>query len=208
MVQSTFKEVAGNFRLLSEARSYRAAVEQAIHLLTARFRAGNRLLVFGNGGSCADAQHICGELVGRFALEREGLPAVALSADQAVITAWSNDFSFDTVFARQVEALGSAGDVAWGISTSGNSPNVVNGFRAARRRGLRTIGLTGEGGGAAAEFCDVLMAVPLSSTPRVQEIHLVTYHIICAAVEEQLFHLSRAGAVPAQTQAAAANADR
>jgi D-sedoheptulose 7-phosphate isomerase len=128
-------------------------------------------LVFGNGGSSADAQHICGELVGRFMCERRALPAIALSANQAVITAWSNDCSFETVFSRQIEALGRPGDVAWGISTSGNSPNVIEALRVARQSGLSTIGLTGQSGGRMAQWCDVLMAVPLTETPRVQEVH-------------------------------------
>ena len=152
-----------------------------------RWRQGHKLLAFGNGGSSADAQHLCAELVGRFLIERRALPAIALTTNQALLTAWSNDHQFDDVFARQVEALGSAGDVALGISTSGNSANVVNALRRARAQGLKTVGLTGKGGGRMAEYCDVLMAVPLTETPRIQEVHLVTYHAICAALEERLF---------------------
>jgi D-sedoheptulose 7-phosphate isomerase len=126
------------------------------------------------------------ELVGRFVAERRPLPAIALTTNQAVLTAWSNDYAFEDVFARQVEALGVAGDVALGISTSGTSPNVVNALRRARDRGLRTIGLTGATGGKLAELCDVLLTVPLTSPARVQEVHLVTYHAICAAIEARL----------------------
>jgi D-sedoheptulose 7-phosphate isomerase len=150
------------------------------------FAAGHKLLVFGNGGSSADAQHLAAEFVGRFAVERRPLPAIALTTNQALLTAWSNDQSFDDVFARQVEALGAAGDVALGISTSGNSQNVISALRCARARGLRTIGLTGKGGGDMAELCDVLLAVPLTSTARVQEVHVVTYHAICGAIEARL----------------------
>ena len=139
------------------------------------------------GGSSADAQHLTAELVGRFAFDRKPLPAIALTTNQAILTAWSNDQSFTDVFARQIDALGAPGDVAWGISTSGTSANVVNGLRRARERGLRTIGMTGESGGDLAKLCDVLLAVPLDTTARIQEIHLVTYHSICAALERRLF---------------------
>jgi D-sedoheptulose 7-phosphate isomerase len=162
-------------------------VDEAIDVIEAACRTGAGLLAFGNGGSCADAEHICAELVGRFLIDRKPLRAMALTTNQAFLTAWSNDRAFDDVFARQIEGLGRPGDVAWGISTSGNSPNVVNGLRRARELGLKTIGLTGQGGGRMAEHCDVLMAVPLVDTPRVQEVHLVTYHVICAALEQRLF---------------------
>ena len=167
--------------------SYSREVERATNLLVAAFRAGHQLLVFGNGGSAADAQHLCGELVGRFLKQRRALPAIALTANQAVLTAWANDYSYAEVFSRQIEAHGNAGDVAWGISTSGNSPNVVAGLKTAHARGLKTIALTGAGGGKMAEWADVLLAVPMAETPRVQEIHLITYHCICAAVEQDLF---------------------
>ena len=156
-------------------------------MLTKTFRDGGKLLVFGNGGSAADAQHICGELVGRFNMERPGLPAIALAGNPALVTAWANDHTFETVFERQIQALGKPGDAAWAISTSGNSPNVVLGCERARRAGLKTIGLTGAGGGKLAGCCDVLLAAPVQGTPRIQEVHLVTYHAICAGVEANLF---------------------
>ena len=175
-----------NLRAISEG-PYPAAIGEAVALLSSALTSGNKLLAFGNGGSAADAQHLCAELVGRFAIERRPLAALALTTNQALLTAWSNDYRFDDVFARQVEALGRAGDVALGISTSGNSANVVNALQRARELGLRTIGLTGAGGGKMAQHCEVLMAVPLLDTPRIQEVHLVTYHAICAALEERLF---------------------
>lgn len=171
---------------------YADHVVRCVDLLEEAFRGGHVLLVFGNGGSAADAEHLCAELVGRFRAERRPLPAVALTANSALVTAWSNDQAFEDVFARQVEALGRPGDVAWGISTSGDSPNVVNGLQRARARGLRTIGLTGEGGGRCADYCDVLMAVPVRETPRVQEVHLVTYHAVCGALEARLLGPSSA----------------
>jgi D-sedoheptulose 7-phosphate isomerase len=185
--------VSGLLRQASEALQqvsegpYEQSVTAALDLLHEAIANGRTLLAFGNGGSSADAQHLCAELVGRFVRERRALPALALTTNQALLTAWSNDYQFDDVFARQIEAFGRPGDVAFGISTSGQSRNVVHALKRARSLGLRTIGLTGAGGGAVAEHCDVLMAVPLTDTPRIQEVHLVTYHALCAALEERLF---------------------
>ena len=180
-----FREVAGNMASVADG-AYPASVSRAADLVTEMFASGGKLLVFGNGGSSADAQHFTAEFVGRFVAERRALPALALTTNQALLTAWSNDYSFDDIFARQIEALGAPGDVAFGISTSGKSANVLKGLERARARGLRTIGLTGAGGGAMTSLCDVLLAVPLTTTARIQEVHLVTYHAICAAVESRL----------------------
>lgn len=166
--------------------SYPEKIQEAIHLLVERLSAGNKVLLCGNGGSAADAMHISAELVGRFRRDRRPLPAIALNTDPAILTALSNDYCYDSVFARQVEALVKPGDIVWGISTSGNSKNVVEALRCARALGAATIAFTGEGGGAMAEHADVLLAVPLGSTPRIQEIHVITYHVICEAVEEAL----------------------
>jgi len=181
-ITTAFQEAARGLNSICST-SYPDKIQQAIDLLVERFSAGNKLLVCGNGGSAADAMHICAELVGRFLRDRRPLPAIALNANQAILTALSNDYCYESVFSRQVEALAKAGDVVWGISTSGNSKNVVEALRAAHALGARTIALTGEGGGAMAEHADVLLAVPLSATPRIQEIHVVTYHVICEAVE-------------------------
>lgn len=180
-----FREVAGNMAAVADS-SYPASVSRAADVVAEMFTSGGKLLVFGNGGSSADAQHFTAEFVGRFVAERRALPALALTTNQALITAWSNDYSFDDIFARQIEALGAPGDVAFGISTSGKSANVLKGLERARAGGLRTIGLTGAGGGAMAALCDVLLAVPLTTTARIQEVHLVTYHAICASVETRL----------------------
>lgn len=180
-----FLQVAANMTAVAES-PYIASIERAADMIHEAFASGHKLLVFGNGGSSADAQHLTAEFVGRFVAERRPLPAIALTTNQAILTAWSNDYSFDDVFARQVEALGVEGDVAFAISTSGNSPNVVNALRRARERRLRTIGVTGSGGGKLADLCDVLLAVPLTTAARVQEVHLVTYHAICAAIEARL----------------------
>jgi len=165
---------------------YPAQISEAVDLLVERLSAGNKLLVCGNGGSAADAMHICAELVGRFVKERPALAAIALNADPAILTAWSNDYDYQSVFARQVEALAKPGDVVWGISTSGNSKNVVAALKAARERGASTLAMTGQGGGAMAQHADVLLAVPLAVTARIQEVHTVTYHLICEAVEDAL----------------------
>jgi len=147
-------------------------------------RAGGKVLAFGNGGSAADAQHLAAELVGRFLVERVALPALALTTDTAVLTAVGNDLGFEAVFRRQVEAHGRPGDVAVGISTSGRSPNVVEGLRAARARGLVTVGLTGRGGGLVAGLADHLIDVPHDDTARIQEVHGMVVHVLCQAIEE------------------------
>ena len=177
-----FHSAARNMAAVAES-AYPQSISRAVDLLYEAFTSGRKLLVFGNGGSSADAQHFSAEFVRRFNADRRALPAVALTTNQALLTAWSNDHSFDDVFARQIEALGSAGDVAFGISTSGMSANVVNALMRARDLGLRTVGLTGTGGGKMAPLCDVLLSVPLTATARIQEVHLVTCHAICAAVE-------------------------
>lgn len=159
------------------------AMDRAVSATAGALAAGRPLLVCGNGGSAADAQHIVAELVGRFLRERRALRAICLSGDPAVLTAWSNDHGFDTVFARQVEAHAEPGGVLLALSTSGNSPNVVKALEAARAGGMATIGLTGEGGGRMAPLCDHLFAVPSASTPAVQQVHLCLYHCFCAGVE-------------------------
>ena len=154
--------------------------------MTAALRQGRKVLVFGNGGSAADAAHAAAELVGRFRRERRGYPAIALTADASVLTSIANDYGFDRVFARQVEALGQSGDVAFAITTSGESANVVRALEAARAAALTTIALTGRDGGAAGRLADVHVNVPSESTPRVQEVHRTLLHVICDLVETEL----------------------
>ncbi len=182
---AAFRQVAANMERIA-SDPYVESLSRAIDLFERTFRTGHKLLVFGNGGSAADAQHLTAELVGRFLAFRRPLPAIALTTNQALLTAWSNDRSFEEIFSRQVEALGEPGDLACALSTSGLSRNVTNGLRAAREMGLSTIALTGHGGGELGGLCDVLLAVPLSDTPRIQEVHLVTYHLICAALEQRI----------------------
>jgi D-sedoheptulose 7-phosphate isomerase len=151
------------------------------------FRAGHTLLAFGNGGSASDAQHLCAELAGRYVRERPGLPALALTANTSDLTAIGNDYGYDRVFARLVEAHGRAGDVAIAISTSGHSRNVLEAVEVARQRGLATIGLTGRGGGKLAGCVDVPIVVASDRTPRIQETHIAIIHVLCELVDDALF---------------------
>ena len=148
-------------------------------------------MLFGNGGSAADSQHIAAEFVGRFAFDRPALPALALNVNTSCITAIGNDYGFEQVFSRQIEALGQAGDVAIGISTSGNSPNVVRAISVAKKKGLHTIGLTGRTGGTLKSTVDFCICVPSEETPRIQESHILIGHIISELVEEAIFHAQR-----------------
>ena len=163
-----------------------AAMEQAVALCVNAFRQGKALLVCGNGGSASDAMHIAGELVGRFLKERPALRCICLADNPATMTAWANDYDYASVFARQVEAFGAQGAVLLGISTSGNSPNVVQAAEKAKNMGMTVIGLTGQGGGKMAALCDVLLAAPSKSTPLIQQVHICLYHYLCAQVEARM----------------------
>ena len=156
-------------------------------LISAALTNGNKLLVMGNGGSAADSQHFVAEIVGRFKMERKALPAVALSTDTSILTAIGNDYGFDSIFSRQVEALAAPGDIVVGLSTSGNSPNVLKALNAARELGCRTIGLLGKDGGSIMAACDLALVVPSTDTPRIQEGHITIIHIVCDLVEKKLF---------------------
>jgi len=160
-----------------------APVVQAANAIRASHRAGGKLLIFGNGGSAADAQHMAAELVNRLQRERAALAALALSTDTSILTSIANDYTFERVFVRQIEALGRPGDVALGISTSGGSPSVVKALEAARSRGLKTIALTGRNGGGAAAAADIHVNVPSDSTARIQEVHRTLIHAVCELVE-------------------------
>ncbi|GGG41170.1 phosphoheptose isomerase [Caldovatus sediminis] len=158
-------------------------IEAAAAACARAIAAGGKVLFCGNGGSAADAQHLAGELVSRFHYDRPGMAGLALTVDSSVLTAIGNDYGYEQVFARQVEALGRAGDVLVGISTSGRSPNVLRAMEAARRRDMTTIGLTGRDGGPMAALCDIELRMPSDSTPLVQQGHIVAGHVICALVE-------------------------
>jgi len=165
-----------------------AQLEQAVDLVAAALKAGHKVLLFGNGGSAADAQHIAAEFVGRFLIERRPLPAIALTTDTSALTAIGNDYGFDEVFARQVRALGQKGDVALVISTSGRSPNVLKAVAACREIGIRTVGLTGGDGGDLAKAVDVSLRVSASKlSARIQETHILIGHVLCELVDRRLF---------------------
>ena len=161
-------------------------VAEAAGAIVQALASGHMVLAFGNGGSAADAQHFVAELVGRYVTERRALPAIALTTDTSVLTAVANDYGFDRVFARQVEALGRSGDVAVGMTTSGRSPNVLAAFEAARARGLTTIALTGRDGGPAGVAAEIHVHVPGDVTARIQEVHATVLHLICEIVDEEL----------------------
>lgn len=188
-VAKEIRTTAAMLDTLAGDASICAAVAEVADLVVDRLQAGRKLLVCGNGGSAADAQHWAGELVSRFYYDRPGLPAIALTTDSSILTAIGNDYGYERVFARQVEALGQSGDVLFAISTSGRSPNILTALRAAREKGMATVGFTGNGPGSAEmePLCDLLIRVPSASTPRIQEGHEVLGHTICALVEAAIF---------------------
>ena len=160
---------------------------KVIDVITRALSDGNKILLFGNGGSAADSQHIAAEFVNRFLIERPPLPAIALSTDTSVITSIANDYDFSEIFSKQIRAIGSEGDVAWGISTSGSSPNVLKAFEAAGRLGMITVAFTGKDGGEMARIADYCLNVSSNSTPRIQEAHITAGHVICDMVDYRLF---------------------
>lgn len=164
-----------------------AALAAAADLATEALRRGGKLLLAGNGGSAGDAQHIAGEIVGRFGYDRPAAAALALTTDSSILTAIANDYGYDQVFARQVQGLGRRGDVLIALSTSGRSTNILRAIAAARDKELAVVGLTGESGGEMKERCDVCLCVPSDSTPLIQQLHLTAGHILCALIEERLF---------------------
>lgn len=184
-IRRLFDESLGTIRLAREQLGDR--IRQAADIIVASYRSGGGLLLFGNGGSAADAQHIACEMVGRLMFDRPPLKAEALSTNTSSLTCIANDYDYDTLFARQVQANGTGRDVAMGLSTSGNSPNVVAALAKAREMGMKTIALTGHGGGKCAALADVLLDAPATLAPRIQEVHVVIYHVICEKVEAALF---------------------
>ena len=166
-------------------------IEKSIHAIVKCFKKGNKIVLFGNGGSAADAQHVAAEFIGRFKINRKSLPAIDLTSNLSIITAISNDFSFDSVFSRQCESLISKGDVVIGISTSGNSLNVKKGINTSKKNGAVTIGLLGNNGGSIKKCVDIPLIVNSTSTPHIQEVHRTICHIVCEIVEKELVGSSR-----------------
>jgi len=185
IIQKRFKESAEvKNRFLKENLS---RLLDVVKLISHCFEVGNKLFFFGNGGSAADAQHLAAEFVNRYIMDRPPLPAIALTTDASIITSVSNDFSFNEIFAKQLKALGKEGDIAVGISTSGTSPNIIKAFEVAKEMGIKTVALTGSDGGSLVKIADVSLIVPSSSTPRIQEVHILIGHVLCELVEHYLF---------------------
>lgn len=184
-IASILKETGRLHRELPDAQI--AQMVKAGQLMAKAIAGGRKVIWFGNGGSATQSQHMAGEFVGRFQQERRALPSISLTENMASVTAIGNDYAFEQIFSRQVEGLGQSGDVAVGLSTSGNSPNVVRGLEAARAMGLATVGLTGGAGGKMASLCEVCICVPSTVTARIQEVHLTIGHILCGLVEDELF---------------------
>lgn len=178
------QRMADHAAVLAATKALAPDIERAGILIRDALAGGHKILFCGNGGSAADSQHLAAEIVGRFQKERPSLPALALTVDTSVITAVANDYGYDTVFSRQVEGLGNDGDVLVGISTSGNSKNVIAAIEAARKKQMKVIGFTGIGGGKMADLCDVCLAVPSRVTARTQEMHIMMGHILCEIAEE------------------------
>ena len=184
-------------KILDSSESIKKSIEnipeiiRIIESITKSLKKGNKIILFGNGGSAADAQHIAAELVGRFGYDRKSLPAISLTADTSVITSIGNDYSFEKIFSRQCESLVNKGDVVVGISTSGNSINVKNGLLVSKRKGAKTIGFLGHKGGHIKNIVDIPLIVNSNSTPRIQEVHRTSAHIICEIVEKNISRRSR-----------------
>lgn len=162
-------------------------IEEVSKLCVALYRGDKKTILAGNGGSAADAQHIAAELVGRYGFDRPSIPSLALTTDTSCLTAIGNDYGYDNVFSRQLEGMGQAGDIFIGISTSGNSKNIINAFISAKKKGITTVALVGRDGGEMAKMADVALVVPSDSTPRIQESHILIGHIICDIIEKEIF---------------------
>ena len=173
--------------LILQDKEIQKSIKEAAAICCRSLKKGNKILFAGNGGSAADAQHLAGELVNRFGFDRPGLTAIAITTDSSILTSISNDYGFDKLFARQVEAIGKKGDVLFSLSTSGNSPNILNGIKEAKKKGIITIGLTGKSGGKMKSICDLILKVSSGDTPRIQEAHILIGHIICSLIENSIF---------------------
>ena len=186
-ISDEVKKTAALLDAISKDDALLDLTEQIVHRCVQALRTGNKILLAGNGGSAADAQHLAGEFACRFAYDRPGLPALALTSDGSVMTAIANDYEYDFIFARQIQGLGNAGDVFIGLSTSGRSPNVIRALEESRRKQLISIGVTGRSGGKMRELCDLCLCIPADETAKIQEAYKVLGHIICALVEREMF---------------------
>lgn len=177
-------ELNGHLATINATFGMEEEIKKACQTAVETLRAGGKILLCGNGGSAGDAQHIAAELTGRYKTERNALAGIALTTDTSALTAIGNDYGYDFVFSRQLEALGRSGDMLIAISTSGNSANIIKALESARKIGIRTLGLSGKGGGAMNELCELNLVVPSNDTPRIQEMHILIGHIICQAIDD------------------------
>jgi len=178
------EEIRAHQTVIDGLLNYSATIEAACRLVVSVIERGNKILLVGNGGSAADAQHIAAEFTGRFVKERQPLPAIALTTDTSALTAISNDYGYDYVFSRQIEALANEGDLLIAISTSGNSRNIVTAILSAKAKGCKVVGLSGASGGEMAAHCDIIIQVPSNNTARIQEAHILIGHILCKSVDD------------------------
>jgi len=186
MLQDYLDEAINLHNTFLNSNSAVSNIEKVIDLIKVCFKNKGKILIAGNGGSAADAQHFAAEIVCKFKKERAGYPAIALAVNSSIITAWGNDYNFDSIYSRQVEAFGQAGDIFIGISTSGNSKNIVDAVNKAKQLGIKTICLLGNGGGKLVNLADLSIVIPSTNTPRIQEMHILLIHIICEEVEKNL----------------------
>ena len=186
ILENIQESIAAKQKLLNDEGILKT-IEEAASLCIDAYKKGRKILVCGNGGSASDALHMTGELVGRYKLERSGIPAIALNSNVAVMTALGNDYDYESIYAKQVKALGSEGDVLFAISTSGNSKNTVAACRQAAAMNISTVSLTGENGGKMREISDICINVPSNNTPRIQEMHILLIHTLCGIIEKQLY---------------------
>ncbi len=182
MIQSELNGHIETAKLVAD--TMQESIQKACEMAVDTLKNGGKILIFGNGGSAADAQHIAAELTGRYKTERPSLPGIALTTDTSALTAIGNDYGYDRVFDRQLEGLGNKGDLAIGISTSGNSKNVISALELAKAKGMRTLGLSGRDGGGMNNTCELNIVIPSSDTPRIQEMHIAIGHIICQAIDD------------------------
>ncbi|MDC0155051.1 SIS domain-containing protein [Nitrosopumilus sp.] len=185
LIKSIKKSISDSAKIIKSVTNNTKEIQESIETINQCLKNNKKIIIFGNGGSAADAQHIVAELIGRFKLERRSLPAIALTSNSSILTALANDYSYNTIFSRQCEALVEKGDVVIGISTSGNSKNIEKGLTVSKKIGATTIGLLGSKGGRIKKYCNIPIIVNSSSTPRIQEAHRTIYHIICEEVEKE-----------------------
>lgn len=191
MIERILRESINAKEKILNNKDFLKNLEKVVSIITDCIKKKNKVILMGNGGSAADAQHFAGEFINRFLMERKPLPAISLSTDTSVLTCIGNDYSFKDIFKKQVEALATEGDILIGITTSGNSENILEGFKAGKTMGTVNVGLLGKDGGLAREYCDISLIVPLESTPRIQEAHITVIHIICELVEKNIFGSKR-----------------